>query len=309
MIFNQGFAFYAEFNIRLFLYLLKQKKGLLYANDLDTLLANYLVARIRSFPLVYDSHEYFTEVPELIHRPRVRSFWLRLEKLIFPHLKNVIAVNEAIARIYTEKYRVPVSVVRNVPPLDPMKNWADKNFENGEEAILIYQGALNLGRGIELMTDCMRFLENCKLLIVGSGDVSEDLKERVEARQLSDRIDFKGRIDPTSLKELTSKASLGLSLEEDIGLNYRLALPNKIFDYIHAGIPVIVSDLPVMRSFVAENKVGAVLKERTPKALAHLINKILSEKESYESHLRATARRFNWDNEKLELLKLIENLE
>ena len=317
--FSKGFAFYAEFNIRLFLFLLKQKNDLLYSNDLDTLLPNYLVSRLRSIPLIYDSHEYFTEVPELIDRPRVRSFWLRLEKLIFPRLKNVIAVNKEIARIYSDKYGVPVSVVRNVPPFTPketsaLKNSSNKNSsklksEKRKEVVLIYQGALNLGRGIELMIDCMEFLDNGRLLIVGTGDVEERLKKRVKVKRLSDRVHFKGRIDPTSLKSLTSQASLGFSLEEDMGLNYRLALPNKIFDYIHAGVPVIVSDLPVMKKFVIDNKVGAVLKDRTPEALSQLITKVLSERKSYDQNLRAAAERFNWDKEKLELLQLIENLD
>ena len=319
MNFNKGFAFYAEFNIRLFLFLLKQKNDLLYSNDLDTLLPNYLVSRMRSIPLIYDSHEYFTEVPELIDRPRVRSFWLGLEKLIFPRLKNVITVNQEIAGIYSEKYGVSVSVVRNVPPLTPKEVSAFKNSsklissklnsEKRKEDILIYQGALNLGRGIELMIDCMEFLEKGRLVIVGTGDVEERLKKRVKAKRLSDRVHFKGRIDPISLKSLTSQASLGFSLEEDLGLNYRLALPNKIFDYIHAGIPVIVSDLPVMKNFVVDNQVGAVLKDRTPEVLAQLIRKVLSERESYDLNLRAAAERFNWDKEKLELLKEIENLD
>jgi glycosyltransferase involved in cell wall biosynthesis len=317
MIFKTGFGFYAEYNIRLFFYLLSREKELLYANDLDTLPANFLVSRMGSVPLVYDSHEYFTEVPELIHRPRVRSFWLRLEEFIVPRLKNVITVNKELAKIYSEKYRVPVAVVRNVAsinshgiPMEPKPgNRGDQKPGKGEEDVLIYQGALNLGRGIELMIDCMAYLENCILLIAGRGDISTDLKRRAEEAKLNDRIQFLGRTDPESLRELTRKASLGLSLEEDLGLNYRYALPNKIFDYIHAGIPVIVSDLPVMGNFVLENKVGAVLTERNSKALAQLIMQVLSERRSYDSFLRDAAGNYNWDKEKVKLLKLIENLE
>lgn len=309
MIFKKGFAFYAELNIRLFLYLMTVKKGLLYANDLDTLLPNYLIARLRSVPLVYDSHEYFTEVPELIDRPGVRKFWLRLEQSIFPRLNNVITVNKKLAQIYSEAYNVPVSVIRNVPSISSPANYAEKHLQNKKTDVLIYQGALNLGRGIELMIDCMAFLENCELLVIGRGDISSDLKKRVEAKQLADRVHFTGRIDPISLQEFTRKASLGLSLEEDLGLNYRYALPNKIFDYIHAGIPVVVSDLPVMGNFVLENKVGAVLTERNSKALAQLIVRVLSERRSYDSFLRDAAVNYNWDKEKVKLLKLIENLE
>lgn len=309
LIFNRGFAFYAEYNIRLFLLLLSQKKDLLYANDLDTLLPNYLISRLLSVPLVYDSHEYFTEVPELINRPGVQSFWLGMEKFIFPSLKNVITVNKDLAQIYCEKYKVPVSVIRNVPEINQRVGCVERKIENKQDAILIYQGSLNIGRGIELMIDSMEILGNCKLLVVGSGDISEDLKRRVEAKHLAERVIFKGRMDPTFLRELTPRAALGFSLEEDMGLNYRYALPNKIFDYIHACIPVIVSDLPIMRGFVLENKVGEVLTERNPMALAKLVRRVISEKNSYQPYLEATATRFNWNNEKFKLLKMIENLE
>ena len=309
MIFKRGFVFYAEYNIRLFFYLLTQKMDLLYSNDLDTLLPNYLVARLWSVPLVYDSHEYFTEVPELIHRPGVRSFWLKLEALIFPRLKNVITVNKELGRVYSEKYGVPVSVIRNVPLARKPGISLEQRGDASKEDILIYQGALNVGRGIELMIDSMRYLDHCKLLIVGQGDISEELKKRVSKEQLGDRVHFMGRIDPENLHGLTPQASLGLSLEEDLGLNYRLALPNKIFDYIQAGIPAVVSDLPVMRDFVTENQVGAVLTEREPEALAQLIKKVLSVRKSYEAQLRVAAGRYNWDKEKEKLIKLIENLE
>jgi glycosyltransferase involved in cell wall biosynthesis len=104
-------------------------------------------------------------------------------------------------------------------------------------------------------------------------------------------------------------ASLGFSLEEDMGLNYRYALPNKIFDYLHAGIPSIVSDLPVMRDFVIENKIGEVLTDRDPEVLSHLVRKVMSEKQSYHPYLEVAADRFNWEKERIKFLKLIENLE
>ena len=319
MNFKKGFFFYAEFNMRLFLTLLFESKSLLYANDLDTLLPNFLAAKISNTTLIYDSHEYFTEVPELQNRPFVKSIWEKLEAFAFPSLKNVITVNEKLAGIYSEKYEVPVTVIRNVPELNRVnfedndefsafRSDKEKNGEGSKE-ILIYQGALNLGRGIELMIDCMEFLPNMELLIVGKGDISEELKLRVKQSNLGDRIHFPGRLIPQELKKLTPTASLGLSLEEDLGLNYRYALPNKIFDYIHAGIPVIVSNLPVMGSLVSDNGVGEILEERAPASLAELVRKVISKKESYGKNLYEAARKFNWNEEKKAFEKFIERIE
>lgn len=314
MLFDKRFLFYAEFNIRLFWMLLFERKSLLYANDLDTLLPNFLVSKLALKPLVYDSHEYFTELPELQDRPFVKSFWEKLEASIFPRLKNVITVNNTLAKIYSEKYNVPVKVIRNVPELIQAEGIETaktniKKHHKGLRKILIYQGALNLGRGIELMIDCMGFLPDAKLLIVGAGDITEELKLRVKDQGLGDRIHFPGRLIPEELKKLTPTATLGLSLEEDLGLNYRYALPNKIFDYIHAGIPVIVSDLPVMSNLVSDFGVGEILEERTPKSLAELVRKVLSNKESYRINLYNTARKFNWNNEKKAFQKFIDRIE
>ncbi len=106
MIFKKGFLFYKWFNIRLFIYLLFSKSDLLVANDLDTLLPNYLVSRLKKIPLVYDSHEYFTGVPELRDRPLVRRVWKIIEKYILPKLTYVITVSDSIADLYTDEYNV-----------------------------------------------------------------------------------------------------------------------------------------------------------------------------------------------------------
>nr|MBP7409716.1 glycosyltransferase [Flavobacteriales bacterium] len=116
LLFRKGPLFYAEYNVRLFfLQLSVGSCQLLVANDLDTLLANFLVARLRGIELVYDTHEFYTEVPELVGRPRVRVVWLAIERWIFPKLKRIITVNGSIAQAYKERYGKEVAVVRNIP--------------------------------------------------------------------------------------------------------------------------------------------------------------------------------------------------
>jgi len=113
MIFNKGFLFYQFFNIRLFFSLLFDKYDMLVANDLDTLLPNYLVSKIRKTPLVYDSHEYFTGVPEIQNKPFVKWVWKTIERSVFPHLQNILTVSDPIAEKYSEEYGIRPVTVRN----------------------------------------------------------------------------------------------------------------------------------------------------------------------------------------------------
>ncbi len=309
LFFTKGFLFYAEFNLRLFFKLLFLKKSLLFSNDLDTLLPNYLVSKIRSNKLIYDSHEYFTEVPELVNRPRVKSVWLFIEKLIFPKLKNIITVNEALAKIYKNKYGVPVAVIKNVPYLKSKIDPEEFKIGQANDRIILYQGALNMGRGLELMIDSMAFLKNCLFVIIGDGDLLKDLQKKVEAQGLRDKIIFLGKVLPEKLPGFTMNADLGISLEEDFGLSYRYALPNKIFDYVQAGIPVLASDLPLYNELFAEFQIGEILKTRTPESVARTIDHIIANRLTYQPELKKAASVYHWDNEKLKLIEFIKTLE
>ena len=232
LIFTKGPWFYAEYNFRLYLLLLFSNAYVLLANDLDTLPANFLASRVNRIPLVYDSHEYFTEVPELVNRPKVKRIWEWLEQKIVPHIKYAYTVCESIAKIYEGKYGISFKVVRNLPKLSITRKSAN---EEAIEKRIIYQGALNIGRGLEQAIQSMKYLENVKLIIAGDGDIKTRLENIVIEENLSDRVEFTGRLPLEKLAQLTATAHLGLSIEEDIGLNYRYTLPNKLFDYIQAG--------------------------------------------------------------------------
>ncbi|MEZ4776066.1 MAG: glycosyltransferase [Bacteroidia bacterium] len=298
--FRKGKWFYLEYNLRLFWYLLWQKAAIFNANDLDTLGASFLAAAITGAELIYDSHEYFTEVPELVERPFTRKIWLLLEGWIFPRLKKVYTVNAMIAEIYSRKYGINVGVVRNLPfSREPISQPEHSNT-------LLYQGALNLGRGIELMIDAMQYLPEYTLQIIGRGDIEAQLKQRIADKKINN-VDFRGFIPFESLYVLTTQACLGLSLEEDLGANYRYASPNKIYDYIQANVPVLVSDLPVMRQLVESNHTGEILpvSARTPENLAKRIRSITENTAYYESlkeNCRKAARELNWEKEKQVLL-------
>jgi glycosyltransferase involved in cell wall biosynthesis len=297
LLFHKGPLFYFCYNLRLFLFLLFSKPDLLLSNDLDTLPANFLVSRIKKIPLVYDSHEYFTEVPELVNRPLVKSIWEWLERKMVPRLKYAFTVCDSIAQIYTEKYGVPFHVVRNYPlEAEPVENETNANSEK----IILYQGAVNMGRGLELAIRSMKYLEGARLVIAGDGDLKEELERLTVANDLQKKVQFTGRLSIGELAKITPTATVGLSLEEDIGLNYRYALPNKLFDYIQAQVPVLVTDLPEMAAVVRNYKIGETVSVSEPEMLAKTMSEMLHNSEKrkiWKQNLKVAARELIWEKE------------
>lgn len=304
--FEKGILFYAEFNIKLFFILLFTKKELLLANDLDTLLPSYLVSLLQRKKLIYDSHELFPEIPELVNRPFAKNVWTRLEKIILPKLKNTYTVCKSIAEFYNDKYATDFKTIINLPTKkEIVKNTFPFNYT--DEKIIIYQGATNIGRGLELMIETMPFLENCMFVIIGDGDIFNSLKEKVITKNLTHKVHFLGRQNPVELHKLTPLANLGISIEEDLGLNYRFALPNKIFDYIQANVPILVSDLPEMKRVVLDYNVGEIVIEREPIKLARQIENLL--KKDFTTALKKAKEKLIWEEQEALLLSIFENAE
>lgn len=310
LIFEKGALFYAFFNLRLFFFLLFKKSDVLLSNDLDTLLANYLVSKIKGKRLVYDTHELFTEVPELTSRPKVRSVWLRIEKWIFPKLKTVYTVNQSIAGIYAKKYNVPVKVVRNISP-----KWSSEHIKTKQELdlpvdkyIIILQGAgINIDRGAEEAVEAMKSIENAVLIFVGDGDVIPQLKTKVTNDGLSEKVKFFGKKPYQELMQYTFHADIGLTLDKDTNPNYKYSLPNKVFDYIHTNTAVVASNILEVSNVVQKHNVGVILKEVSPNAISNAINKLIKDEthlKQLKSNCSIAAKEVNWENEVAVLEKI-----
>lgn len=303
MLFEKGPMFYAFFNARLFFYLLFHKADILVANDLDTLLPNFLVSRLKRAALVYDSHEYFTEVPELISRPKVQAVWERIENWIFPKLDKVSTVNQSIANKYEEKYKVKLQVVRNVSPKyipDTSITRTDLGLPL-EKTILIMQGAgLNIDRGIEEAIRAMPFLEACVLIIVGDGDVIPEMKILVESQQWQDKVKFFSKRPYRELMQFTQLADFGLSFDQPTNPNYLYSLPNKVFDYIHTETPIFCSNVVEVSRLVTNYNIGKVIDDFTPEHLAFSIQQCLSDKAmiaTWKENCKRAAAIECWENE------------
>lgn len=310
LLFRKGPFFYAEYNIRLFLTLLLHKADLLVSNDLDTLLPNFMVHKFKRIPIIYDTHEYFTGVPELATRTAVRNFWKAIERMIFPKLQHVITVNESIARLYNEEYGNDILVVRNIPDTVKTMSRSSKS-ELGlptDKKIILLQGAgINVDRGAEEAIEAMQYIDNAVLVILGDGDVVAELKQKVNRMGLDRKVKFIPRQAPEMLYEYTIKADIGLTLDKDTNINYRYSLPNKLFDYIHAGVPVLATPLVEIRQIIEKYDLGCFIENHEPNHIAYKMKMMLEsteDRKKWKANLKLAAVELTWENEKKVLTKL-----
>lgn len=304
---RKGAAFYAEYNLKLFFFLFFRRFRLYVANDLDVLLANFLAARLHRRPLIYDSHEYFTELPELIGRRFVRRVWLGIERLILPKIRYAYTVCRSIAQEYHRLYGIEMSVVRNLPLCQRRQPSAPllRSFPlSGKKKLILYQGALNVGRGIEEMIKAMHHLPQALFVIVGEGEISGELRKLVHTEKLQESVVFTGKIPFDQLAFYTRKADVGVVLQKDMGLSYRFVLPNRLFDYIQAEIPVLASDLPEMRNILEQFRVGVLLSGLSPETIAEKLKTMLSDTEKrrfWKENLKLAASELCWEKEEKRL--------
>lgn len=313
--FNKGPLFYAELNIRLFFGLLTTRASALYANDLDTLPANAMVSFLRRLPLIYDSHEFFTEVPEIRDKPKTKWIWKFLERTFIRRADLVITVSPSISGLLRRTYRLrEVLVVRNVPDKIPVIEPMSRAEIGADEDVflLIMQGSgINVDRGAEELVGAMSSIKDAVLMIIGGGDAIPDLKRMVSVRDIEDRVIFKPKMPYLELMRYTAAADLGVSIDKNTNVNYRYSLPNKIFDYIIAGTPLLVSDLVEVRRLVEENDVGYILPAHDSQTIAETIKEIRNHPDRLAEkrvNCLEAAQRISWEEEFRPVLQRLEEL-
>jgi len=314
--FEKGFLFYAAYNLRLFFFLLFKKSHLLVANDLDTLLPNYLIARLKRIPLVYDSHEYFTGVPEIQQRIFVKKVWLFIERWIFPKLKHVITVNDSIAGLYINEYNKDIVVVRNINAVGQsinVKTRAELGMPIDKKIVLLQGAGINIERGAEEAVLAMKpayGLQNVVLYIIGDGDVIETLKQMTVTHNIESKVVILPKKPLNELVHFTANADIGITLDKDTNINYRYSLPNKIFDYIHAGIPVLASNLVEVRKIVDGFNIGVIVENITPEQIAKSINCMISDEKMlalWKKNIKIAASELHWEKEKNKLIDVFKH--
>jgi glycosyltransferase involved in cell wall biosynthesis len=304
-VFNKKFLFYAEWNIRLFLYLIFNTYDVVCACDVDTLPAAFFANIIKRKKIAFDAHEYFSESPELIGRTLVQNIWQKIEQFLIPKVDIAYTVNQSLANIFEEKYKKKFEVIRSLP----LKN---KNLQPKQtESYFIYQGAINLGRGIKESILAIQHIPNYKLYIVGDGDEYQEIKDIIKHYKIEDRVVLFGKKTPAELIEITQNAFAGINLLEQRGLNYYYSLNNKFFDYIQAYIPQITIAFPEYIQYNQKYNVAVLVEKLIIEDVVKAMKKLIDEKEYY-NHLKQNciiaSNELNWENEEPKLLYIYKNL-
>ncbi len=311
LLFESGPLFYLEFNVRLFFFLLVRSCDLYFSNDLDTLLPNYIVSKLKGKKLIYDSHEIFCEVPELVEATTKKKIWEKIEKSIVPKLTYCITVNQSIANWFYEKYKTKFVVVRNIPSY--VKNGITKsrvelNLPADKKIVLLQGAGINVHRGAEEIVDAMQDLEGVLFLVIGGGDVIEQLKAQSKSLKLEEKIIFLPKMNASDLFHYTCTADIGITIDKDTNINYHFSLPNKIFDYMHAGIPILASPLPEIKAIISTYNIGDFIQDHQPKNIAAKIQEMLNSPnyQTWKTNLKKAAGENNWFQEKEILISLVK---
>jgi len=303
--FEKGKLMYIEYNLKLFFYLLFQKIDIIIAIDLDTIVPSYYISKLKNIPRVYDAHELFSELKEVVTRPTIKKIWLSVEKYFVPRFPKGYTVSESIVEEFYKRYGVKYQCIRNMSIIQSPLVKSDK-----EGDFLLYQGAVNEGRGLEWLIPAMKFVD-MPLVICGDGNFMDQAKSLVKYHGVEEKITFKGKISPRELWEITKKAFAGINLVEPVGLNQLYSLANKFFDYIHANIPQLTMQFPEYERINNEFEVALLIKSLQTNEIAENLNLLIQNKVLYNrlrQNCKEASLHYNWQSEEIKLLNFYLNI-
>ena len=302
--FEKGELFYAEYNIRLLILLLFKKMDCIVAIDLDTILPCYFISAIKKINRVYDAHELFCEMKEIVTRPGIYTLWKKIEKYAVPKFSKGYTVNQPIADEFKKMYGVNYTIIRNIALLRPLLPGPKT------EKFILYQGAVNEGRSFETLIPAMHQVD-CKLIICGDGNFMEQAKQLVKTYNLHHKVFFKGKIQPDELRTITQQAYIGVTLFDDEGLSNYYSLANRFFDYLHAGIPQLCVNYPVYKEINAQYDIAVLVNDISPSNLATQLNNLLHNEVLYselQQNCIMAREVLNWQTEEKRLLEFYKKL-
>lgn len=265
--------------------LLRERVDVYHAHDFETLLLGYLPARIKKVRLVYDSHELWAESRIYVspfRKKALRPLTVMMEHFLIKRTDGVITVNESIAKHLAHKYKIDKPVVVSnfserfsVGASDVLR---EKLALDKKKKILLYQGGIMTGRGLEKLIECSRYLDNDIIVVLmGYGHLKKALQKKIEAENIH-RVKILDAVPLDVLINYTASADIGISPIQNICLNHYYSLPNKIGEYIMAGIPFAVSNFPEMRKLAIEENMGAVFDPEDCRSITNAVNELLDPK-------------------------------
>jgi glycosyltransferase involved in cell wall biosynthesis len=272
------------------------------AIDLDTILPCYYISKIKKVPRIYDAHELFCEMKEIVTRPSIYKFWKKIEQRTVPDFVNGYTVNQPIADEFHKMYGVSYEVIRSIARY----NGNSKSKEN----FILYQGAVNEGRSFETLIPAMRTV-NAQLIICGDGNFMEQAKALAKQYAVEDKVIFKGMIAPAELKNYSDRAYIGITLFENKGLSNYFSLANRFFDYIQAGVPQLCVDYPVYREINEAYEIAELISDLRAQNISAKLNELLNDKTRWQQlhdNCLQAAKVLNWENEEKKLLAFYKNI-
>ena len=309
---DRGWRFYASLQLGLWRWVRSRGEDFdaIWCNDLDTLVPALLWGRL---PVVYDSHEYFTEAAGLTGRPLRRSIWLLLEKWAMKRLPSMITVNDSIAKAYQKRYGLTVEVVRNMPRrlphLDVEGREAFKAYGVPTDLpLVLMQGAyMDRDRGAAEAVAALPSMPGLRLVLVGAGVEWEEAREAQKRPEFGGRLHCIAKLPFESLRTLTASADVGLSLDKAGHGNYEMSLPNKLFDFIHAGLPMVVTARKEVAAIVEAHGLGEVIDEPTPEAIAAAVSRVLAQEPvSWRNAMETASEAYHWGVDEPKLLRVLD---
>lgn len=301
---DTGKLFYFTYNIKLLFYLLFSRMDVICAIDLDTILPVYFASIIRGKPRVYDAHELFCEIEEVVSRPAIQKMWYRIERFTVPHFPYGYTVNQSYVDEYRRMYNVDYAIVRNATVLRPI------SIPDKPERYILYQGAVNHGRCFDQLIPAMQQVD-AKLIICGEGNYYQEAQQLAASLGLSDKVIFKGYVPPAELPQYTIQAYVGITLFVATSRSNELSLANRFFDYMHSAVPQLCVRYPEYENINRQYEIASLIDDVSPQSIATALNKLLNDTTYYnklQQNCLSARQVYCWQEEEKRLLDVYQKV-
>lgn len=289
-----------------------RRPNVVHAHDVNTLPTAWLASRLAGAKLVYDAHEISTSREGY---NSIRKWVARVEAYLMPKADGVITTTDMRAKYFARAYKVPRPLVLQNRPRYKAHTKTNKIREqlglSNEKPIVIYQGGLQQGRGLELLVEAAFQVPGAYFVFVGSGHLTNRLKVLVAELNLQDRVFFIPAVLLAELPAYTASADLGVQLLENTCFNHYTTDSNKLFEYIHAGLPVVATDFPEIRKVIDEHKVGLLVPEGDLSEIVKVLNSLIESQETrrqFAERSLLVAKDLSWEEQESSLIKLYNRI-
>jgi len=307
-------SYYLKFSIILSFRLLFTKADLVLAEDVYTLPFAVLFSKFKKFRIFYDSREIYGNLAGLKKRKNVQALWKWIEKICIKRVNIIMTTGEMDSEFIEKEYNLTGTVViRNLPfPIEVKESFDFRKHFNldKDKKILLYQGVILHGRGFSIIFDVINSLKNCVLIILGDGEYKEYYQALAQKKNIEEKVFFFGKVEQSELLKYTSGADIGLAIIENLSLSYYFALPNKMFEYIYCGVPVLASNFPQMKSIIDKYKVGIYVDPENVEEIINQLNNLLENNElrnKLKENCKTASGELNWNREINKLFDSIED--